>query len=299
LTPQLRPASDVRGVLAGKVALVTGAGRGIGLEIADWLAAAGANVVLTSRSPIELEQGADRIAGRYGVQAIAEACDVRDRERVDALVGQIVERLGSIDIAVANAAVLGPVGTLTTVDPSRWSDALVTNVGGTMNVVRAVVPSMEAGRWGRIITLSGGGMGGPNLPERLTAYVASKAAVVAFTEAMSNELGEGVTINAVAPGAVPTTFMAEVAQVGRNTAGERLYRQVADQVPTDMKPLRDLLLYMVSDSSAWLSGCLVSARWETPDSLESLRPQIAGSSRLRLRRIDGDLFTELPKEASQ
>jgi 3-oxoacyl-[acyl-carrier protein] reductase len=283
---------DSTGQLAGKVALVTGGGRGIGMEMAEWFASAGANVVLVSRSLAEVELVAKRIAGTHRVDTIARVCDVRDSEGVQLLVNQVTERMGGVDIAVANAAVLGPVGTLTTTDPSRWRDTLLTNVAGTMNLARAVVPMMEARGWGRIITMSGGGMGGPRLPERLTAYVTSKAAVIAFTEAVSNELPPGVTINAIAPGAVPTTFMAEVTEVGAEAAGEALYRQVAEPAEVDMTPLRELVMYLASEASAWLSGRLVSARWERPDVLESNRRHIESSSRYRLRRIDDELFLD-------
>jgi 3-oxoacyl-[acyl-carrier protein] reductase len=279
--------------LVGRVALVTGAGRGIGRSIAGWFAEAGADVALAARTASEVERAASEIEANHGVLAMHVSVDVGDAAAVASLASRVEAEFGHIDIAVANAAILGPVGTVSDVDADRWLDTLRINVGGAFHMIRAVVPGMTARRSGRILTLSGAGIGGPRLPERLSAYVASKAAVVAFTEVVAKELPPGVTINAVAPGAVPTTFMHEVLDQGPEVAGDDLYQTVANTPHADDSALKELVLYLASSDSEWLSGCCLSARWDRPDTLRKLRDAVPTSSRLRLRRIDEDLFGEL------
>src|SRR5262249_6825415 len=150
---------------------------------------------------------------------------------------------------VANAAVLGPVGAIHNVTASEWAETLRINVVGTAAVVRAVVPSMTTRGFGRIVTLSGAGVGGPQPADHVSAYVASKAAVVALTESVAAELPVGVTINAVAPGAVPTGFMAGVLEAGPELAGTTLFEAVRNTAMPDLSPLRELLLYVVSDEA--------------------------------------------------
>jgi NAD(P)-dependent dehydrogenase (short-subunit alcohol dehydrogenase family) len=126
--------------------------------------------------------------------------------------------------------------------------------------------------------------------------VASKAAVVAFTEVAAAELRDsGITVNAIAPGPVPTAFMREVLAVGPDVAGPELYATAADQSPPELASLRELLEYVVSESSGWLSGRLLSARWDRPAALERERAAVEAGSRYRVRRIDEDLYHEMSR----
>jgi len=277
------------GELDGKVAFVTGAGRGIGREIARWYAAAGARLVVCARTPSGIEALADELRAA-GSEVVAEPCDVADDAAVGALVERSTATFGGVDIAVANAAILGPVGPIDTTDPGDWARTLQINVGGAAAVIRAVLPSMRARGWGRIVTLSGAGAGGPNLPERLSAYVASKAAVMMLTEAVAKELPAGLTINAIAPGAVPTGFLDDVLASGPDVAGTSLFESTQAMQMPDLEPLRALLLYVASDESAALNGRCLSTRWDPPDALRALTRAGLSESRLRLRRIDEDLY---------
>lgn len=277
------------GELDGKVAFVTGAGRGIGREIARWYAAAGARLVVCARTPSGIEALADELRAA-GSEVVAEPCDVADDAAVGALVERSAATFGGVDIAVANAAILGPVGPIDTTDPGDWARTLQINVGGAAAVIRAVLPSMRARGWGRIVTLSGAGAGGPNLPERLSAYVASKAAVMMLTEAVAKELPAGLTINAIAPGAVPTGFLDDVLASGPDVAGTSLFESTQAMQMPDLEPLRALLLYVASDESAALNGRCLSTRWDPPDALRALTRAGLSESRLRLRRIDEDLY---------
>ena len=277
--------------LHGRVALVTGAGRGLGREMARWFAEAGASVVICARTP----GGIDALAAELetqGTEVLAATCDVADPDDVEQLVHAALARFGRIDIAVANAAVLGPVGPIGDLDPREIAHTLTVNVAGVAALVRSVVAPMAAQGFGRILTMSGGGVGGPGLPARVSAYVASKGAVMLLTEALALELPDGITINSVAPGAVPTGFMDEVVQAGPEIAGVALFATVQATTMPDLTPLRDLVLYLVDSDAAWLTGRCLSARWDPPQALEAARVAGVTAARYRLRRIDEDLYED-------
>jgi NAD(P)-dependent dehydrogenase (short-subunit alcohol dehydrogenase family) len=260
--------------------------------MAGWLAGAGANVVVCSRDADDVAATVAELQAS-GYSALGRACDVSRADDVEALVAMGFAAFGRIDVAIANAAVLGPVGLVEQTDADAWRHAIDVNVVGVANVARAVAPIMRRGGWGRIVTMSGGGLGGPRPAERTSAYVASKAAVVVLTEVLALELdGTGTTVNAVAPGAVPTTFAREVLEVGAERAGPELYATVASMPPADLAPLRRLLMFLLSDESSWLSGRCLSARWESPDTLRAESANVVGSSRFKLRRIDEALYGE-------
>jgi 3-oxoacyl-[acyl-carrier protein] reductase len=275
------------------VHLVTGAGRGIGATIAGWLADGGADLVICSRTADELAVVAAGLRERFGADVVARVCDVVDPAAVAALLAEAMDRFGRVDVAVANAAILGPVGALVDVDLERWRHALDVNVVGTANVIRAVAGPMTAQGHGRILTIAGAGIGGPRPAARVSAYTTSKAAVVTLTETLAGELMPlGVTINAVAPGRVPTGFLRDVITAGEESAGAELFATAVDNRTPDLAPLRGLIEYLVSDRSSWLTGRLLSGRWDDPRRLERDRAIIEAGSRLRLRRIDEDLYRE-------
>lgn len=280
--------------LTGRVCVISGGSRGIGAQLAAWLAEAGADVAICSRRAGDAQRVAAELAGRFNVRVLGSACDVRDPRAVDAWIRSVASELGRVDVAVANAAVFGPVGPLDTVDMSEWMHTLAVDVGGVANVAHSAVPVMRRQGFGRLLALSGGGVGGPRPLAMASAYAASKAAVCVLMEALALELeGTGVTANAVAPGAVPTGFMDGALVAGAEVAGDVLFAAASDRTPPDMSGLLALLDYLVSERSGWLTGRVLSARWDSVGNLEKDRPVIEGGSRLRLRRIDADLYGEL------
>jgi len=197
------------GALDGRTALVTGGGRGLGAAIAASLAAHGAHVGVLARTATEVRQVAASVGGT------ALVGDVADPERL----ASVLQRFGEVDIVVANAGVVWPLGRFADVDVDEWENAFRINVFGAVRVVRACVPGMVARGYGRIVTISSGAASPPGTPSA-NAYSASKAALDMFTVHLARELdGTGVTANAVRPGVVDTemqTFMRArpVSQVG-------------------------------------------------------------------------------------
>jgi NAD(P)-dependent dehydrogenase (short-subunit alcohol dehydrogenase family) len=285
--------------LDDQTCVITGAGRGIGRVIAMRFAARGARLVLCSRSQAELERTAAEIVERHGVEVKAQPTDVTDIGALSELASRVA-RSGPAFALINCAAVLGPVGRIDQVDQQRWRDALTINLAGIAATCAAFVPQMIAGGGGSIVNLSGGGIGGPNLPGRISAYTSSKAGVAALTESLGEELAPlGIRVNAVAPGPVGTGFMREVLDAGPEGAGADLYRTTLRQqdVSEPSDQLLDLIEFVVSPESSPLTGKLLSARWDDLESLRTHVSELSQSSTLTLRRIDGTLYSEANSES--
>lgn len=274
--------------LTGRVAVVTGAGRGIGAAVAQAFAAAGAGVCLVARTSPELDDVAARIRAAGGT-AIATPADVVDRSAVGAALRRCRDELGIPDVLVNAAGIYGPIGPLWDVDLDAWWRAQEVNVRGTVNCCAAVLPGMLDRGTGRIINFSGGGATSP-LP-RFSAYAASKAAVVRLTETLAEEVrGRGVTVNAIAPGAVDTRLQDEVLAAGER-AGElheriaRLRQTGEGGVPPELAAA--LAVYLAGEQAASLTGKLISAPhdgWQDWD--ERRVAELAATPWFTLRRLD-------------
>ena len=188
------------GALDGRNALVTGGGRGLGAAIAHELASHGAHVGVLARTAEDVR----RVAASIGGTALV--ADVADRDRL----ASVLQRFGEVDVIVANAGVVWPLGGFVDVDMAEWEAAVGINVFGAVRVVRACMPGMVTRGYGRIVTISSGAANPPGMPSA-NAYSTSKAALDMFTLSLAREVdGTGVTANAVRPGVVDTdmqTFM--------------------------------------------------------------------------------------------
>jgi NAD(P)-dependent dehydrogenase (short-subunit alcohol dehydrogenase family) len=270
---------------ARTVCVVTGAGRGIGRALSTHVAARGAAVAVCSRSEDELSAVGAEIESAGG-RIVARCLDVGDATAVGAFAADVMEELGAPWAVVNNAAVLGPVGRLEDVEIDRWTAALLTDVAGVATVTRAFLPTMRERGGGRIVNLSGGGLGGPSLQQHASAYTASKGAVAILTEVLGDELrGSGITVNAVAPGQQPTSFASEMTPP---VGGE-------SEATLDLDQFFDLLDFVLSEDAGWLTGKVLSSRWDTVESLRVRRDRLVEGSLLNLRRIDDDLYTEVPR----
>jgi 3-oxoacyl-[acyl-carrier protein] reductase len=279
----------VTAVLAGRAAIVTGGSHGLGLEIARAFVTAGARVVVCARNTEALDRArADLESVAAHADAVATiAADVSDPESVERLVAFAVERFSQIHVLVNNAGVYGPKGLVEEVSWDEWEHAVRVNLFGSVLCSRAVLPHFRANGYGKIVQLSGGGATSP-LP-RLSAYAASKAAVVRFAATLAEELrGTGTDVNAVAPGALNTRLLDEVLDAGPDRVGESFYERALEQrsaggTPLDL-PAR-LVVFLASAASDGLTGKLISAPWdpweEFPGHIEDLRT----SDVYTLRRI--------------
>jgi 3-oxoacyl-[acyl-carrier protein] reductase len=213
------------GDMTGRVAVVTGAGRGIGREIALGLAGAGAGVALLARSKNELEAVASEIQSAGGT-ALALVTDVSDPSEARAAVAHAAAELGEIGVLVNDAAIVSPLGATSELDPADVSRSLAVNVAAVITLTGAVIPAMTAAGWGRIVNISSGIAARPAGMVRANAYATSKAALEAHTINLAAELaGTGVTVNAFRPGSVDTAMQAWIRGQAPDQVGAELHRR--------------------------------------------------------------------------
>jgi NAD(P)-dependent dehydrogenase (short-subunit alcohol dehydrogenase family) len=178
------------------------------------------------------------------------------------------------------------------VDLAAWAEAVAVDLVGVANTFAVFGSLMISKRRGRLLTLSGGGVGGTRMLRAMSAYTASKAGVAALTESVAEEFQPfGVAVNAIAPGAIPTRFMSTALMVGPDVFGQDQYDQAIRQreSPDSLSALDRLVQLLLDPDAPFVSGRVLSARWDDPDSLRH-DPPPAESSIYRLRRIDGELF---------
>jgi NAD(P)-dependent dehydrogenase (short-subunit alcohol dehydrogenase family) len=280
--------------------VVTGASRGLGAALARHFAGLGHDVAMCAGTSNGLELLASELRDELGVAVLAVAVDVTDNAGVRAFAAQVADELGPSCAVVNNAGILGPVGPLDRVDLAAWRHTLDVNVVGTVTVTAAFVPQLVAAGGGAVVNLSGAGIGGSGTHGNISAYTTSKGAVVALTEALATELeGRRVRVNAMAPGVLTTGFMDAVLEAAPGVVGESLRANAFAVRPSGGRAsieldanLAELMTFLVSNESAWLTGKLVSARWDTVASLNSSRERLTRTSLLNLRRIDDTLFAE-------
>ncbi len=187
-------------LLEGKVAIITGAGRGIGEVSAQVFSRAGARLTLAARTTAELDKVAAKVK-HTGGEAIAVTTDIANPQSVEAMVKATLERYGTVDILVNNAAIPGKDAYIEDAPLEQWEQAIRVDLFGTFNCCHFVVPIMKRNRSGRIIILSSTAIHNPIV--RKTHYVAAKTGLVGLCRTLALELAPyNITVNTVTPGAV-------------------------------------------------------------------------------------------------
>jgi 3-oxoacyl-[acyl-carrier protein] reductase len=236
--------------LAGRVALVTGAARGIGAATALALAAAGARVALLDRDGPGLEAAAEAVGGA-GSDALGIPADVTDAAAVERAVDTILAEWGRLDVLVNNAGIVRDA-TLAKVTDEDWSATLDVNLRGAMIAARAALRPMRAAGSGRILSATSVVARMGNYGQ--TAYAASKAGIIGMTRAWARELGPlGITANAVAPGLIDTDMARGVpekvlAGLVARTAARRLGRP---------KEVAAVYVFLASDLASFINGAVI------------------------------------------
>ncbi len=282
--------------LVGQVALVTGAGRGIGRAIALALARAGADLVLVSRTATELDEAAAQVRG-LGRRVLAVPADVSHRQDVQQAVGRGLDRFGQIDVLVNNAGVQPPIGPLASNNPDEWAHTIAVNLVGAFHCMQAVLPGMIAHRRGKIVNLAGGGAAGPR--PNFSAYAVSKTALVRLTETLAEEVRVyNVQVNAIAPGAVNTRMLDELLAAG-DAAGDEYaaarHRRAQGGTPVELAA--ELVVFLASEQSDGLTGKLISAPHDDWQHWDAARiAELASASWLTLRRMDAHTLRPLMEQ---
>ena len=239
------------GNLRGKIALVTGAGHGIGKEIALALARNGAEVVVTDVSDEIFEVG--KKIESFGNKAFPVKCDVTDAQEAEMIEEKVIEKFERIDILVNNAGIY-PQKSFLEMTMEEWNKVLSINLTGVFHCTRAIVPKMVQQKYGKIVniaSIAGVVVGYFNLAH----YSASKAAIVGFTKSLALEMAQyGINVNAIAPGPI---------DVGAIPAGTEIYQQVIKTIPIGRIGLpidiANLVVFLVSDESSFITGqCIIA-----------------------------------------
>jgi NAD(P)-dependent dehydrogenase (short-subunit alcohol dehydrogenase family) len=269
--------------IRGKVAIITGAGKGIGRGIARAYASEGAKLVLVSRTLAQVEDAADE-ARAAGAQAAALAVDVSKPDDVRRMVEYTLERFSRVDVLVNNAAILGPVGPLHLNDAEHWAQAVNINVTGLMLCCHAVLPHMIEQGGGKIINLSGAGV--TRASETISAYGTTKAAVVRLTETLALEmLPHNVSVNALGPGQIDTDLLDSMASDDSliEPMMGAMVRRTKSGRGAPLEEAAALAVWLASDASDGLTGRLISATQDDWRELGPRIPQIMASDLYTLR----------------
>jgi len=233
-----------------RVALITGGNRGLGKAMAEALAEAGANVVVTSRSAEDAAAVAGQLEARYGRACRGYACDVTRPEEITALVANVIAEFGQIDALINNAGIniRGPIEALSLEEFRTVQD---TNVTGMWLLCREVAPHMKARRYGRVINV-GSTLSVVAMPDR-TLYATSKGAVLQLTRALALEWAPwNITVNAMLPGPFGTEMNRPLLE------DPEKYQAFVSQVPLgrwgELEEIGGLALFLASDASSFVTG---------------------------------------------
>jgi NAD(P)-dependent dehydrogenase (short-subunit alcohol dehydrogenase family) len=241
--------------LSGKVALVTGASRGIGEAIALKLAEAGADLVITARKPEGLSQVAEKIEA-LGRKVLPQPANTGVPEQVEQVVKNAAEHFGGLDIVVNNAATNPHFGPLLTSEYSHWEKTIQVNLLGYFWPIKAAVPYMEKRGGGKVINITS--IAGLHALSWQGLYGISKAGVIHMTMTLANELGpQNIQVNAIAPGFIKTKFSSVLWQ------NEELAHRMISHTPAgrigEPEDIAGLALFLASPASNFITGQTIVA----------------------------------------
>jgi len=245
--------------LAGKVALVAAASKGLGRAIAEAFAAEGASLAICARGDAALEGARDAIARTATAPVHAVTADVSHAEGIERVVRSTLERFGRVDVLVTNAGG-PPAGPFESHDWNAWQRAVELTLRSAVEMTRAVLPGMRERRWGRIVHVTSLAVKQPI--DGLMLSTSIRAAVTGFSRTLANEVAaDGITVNTVLPGYMNTERVVELNQITAKREGmsvEQVERRVREQIPVrrigEPRELAALVTFLASEQASYITG---------------------------------------------
>jgi len=263
-----------------KKIIITGASRGIGKEIALDLSQSGHSLILLAKNAHPLDNTFKTIK-KFSKESRMYLCNIANFEKLRDVYLEIQKDFGKIDVLINNAGIQHPIGSLIDVDFFEWVENIEVNLLGTVLLTKLVLQDMVKVNKGKIINFS--------------AYATSKTAIVRFTETIAEEVNAyNIEINAVAPGAINTSMLEEVIKAGYKAGRE--YKDALkrrESGGTDIKFIKKLIRFLISEESNGITGKLISAPWDEWDSLDYREKLRTNKNLATLRRIDNKFFGEI------
>ena len=283
--------------LKDRVAIITGAGRGIGQAIAVAFAREGARVFLAARTTTELEAVVTSCE-MQGATATGVPTDVANQEAVRRLVSTAIERAGHVDVLVNSAGIYGPIGPTAEIDAAAWIRGIEVNLFGPLFLCRELLPHLIKRQQGKIILLGGGGATAP-LPN-FSSYAASKAGLARLADTLAEELKPfNIQVNVIAPGLVNTRLQDEVVAAGLR-AGPLLgkIKQARETGAGAVSPevAASLAIFLASPASGKLTGKLIAAPYDPWQEWAGKGEALNSTPLYTIRRLDPFTIKPLIKD---
>lgn len=277
--------------LLDKIAIITGGSEGLGFEIAKKFILAGASITICSRNKNNLKSAEFKLKKllNKNQKLLTIVADISKEKDVKKLIKITIQKLGNCSILVNNAGIYGPKNKLEKTNWKEWKKTVEINLFGSVLMCRGLINHFKKKKYGKIIQLSGGGATNP-LPY-LSAYAASKAAIIRFSETLANEVAKyNISVNAIAPGALNTRMLDEVIKAGPDKVGIDFYKRSVNQKKNGGTPLSnasDLAVFLASSQSDNITGKLISALWDKWEDWPKYADKIMKSDVYTIRRIVG------------
>ena len=274
-----------------KVTIITGASQGLGFEIAKSFAKLGSNLVICARNQCLLKKSLKKLKTYIGnkQKIIAFKADISNQRDTFRLVKKTLKEFKKIDVLINNAGVLGPKGKVEEISWKKWIRATEINLFGSVLMCRAVLPYFKKVKRGKIIQLSGAGALNP-MP-MFSAYAASKAAIVRFSDTLAEEVKKyNIQVNSVAAGAINTKMLKEIIRAGPKKVGSDFYKKIIFQKKTDGLPFKvvtELVIFLSSSKSKGITGKIISPKRDNWKNWSKNMNKIISSDVYTLRRIKG------------
>jgi 3-oxoacyl-[acyl-carrier protein] reductase len=277
--------------LHNKIAIITGGSEGLGFEIAKKFILAGASVTICSRNRNNLKSAKFKLKKLLNnkQKLLTISADVSKKKDVAKVIKMTTQKLGNCSILVNNAGIYGPKNKIEKINWKEWKKTIEINLFGSVLMSQGLIDQFKKQKYGKIIQLSGGGATSP-LPY-LSAYAASKAAVVRFAETLAEEVAEyNININSLAPGPLNTKMLDEIINAGPDKVGLDYYSRSIDQKKSggsSLSTASDLAVFLASPQSDGITGKLISAIWDKWEDWPKYINKIRNSDVYTLRRIVG------------